>query len=687
MTSSYDFQGGTYDPVTQTDVVPEMEADYANIERSENEFFQSLRDNDRRIADQAGQQLKALSGLSGKIGDLLEIKNKKYREEEEARGVMLAMERGASPELIAKFRGEEQELFEGHKKTTEFAHNYENSTGDFVGGEEFRKLSGYAQYAFAKRYAKDEAKKWQQYKYEAQQTTTIKINRNGELVEIKYNDAQNQAEQDAINAKIKFNFGKRFNGMNEVLIADVVKPEIDKVDESDRQEANRKRQEAIIQARKDDEEFDIETNFVTADPARGSQYALDWVEEHRFQYGGRAGARTAFADHLEKLVKEGRISLGEAQSIVGHEFKGNDGSIKSLTSWTQWRDLDGRLLDAHSDAMTLEEERQDAEIEGLVEQLKSSDDYTLEQKLQIADKFKENYGYVPEKVSNLLAEYEDDDAAKIRLNTARAAQGGILFDYQLNNVSPTIKNAYSSYVKAGGALELGTAESKEADEYVQIFTNEILETDLGESDAKTLRWKNLNIGLKATYNTAYATAIKEGFQPSAAHKAGLQALSDVQAKPGVYKKMFSRNLAMDELDISRKTNTITAKTQGAGGGWKTSRLAADTKDEQDLIKWTKTGMSIEDIPEYYRNLASQLKVNPLALAKAQAKQMNLDIDDEVDESKYGSNNKLIQNLVFYKPSKSRAFRAEVLTNEEKSGEKANAKTSEFNKKATMMPGV
>ena len=60
------------------------------------------------------------------------------------------------------------------------------------------------------------------------------------------------------------------------------------------------------------------------------------------------------------------------------------------------------------------------------------------------------------------------------------------------------------------------------------------------------------------------------------------------------------------------------------------------KDEQDLIKWTKTGMSIQDIPEYYRNLAFESKVNPLALAKSQAKQMNLDIDDEVDESKYGS---------------------------------------------------
>ena len=67
--------------------------------------------------------------------------------------------------------------------------------------------------------------------------------------------------------------------------------------------------------------------------------------------------------------------------------------------------------------------------------------------------------------------------------------------------------------------------------------------------------------------------------------------------------------------------------------------------------------------------------------------MNLDIDDEVDESKYGSNNKLIQNLVFYKPSKSRAFRAEILTNEEKRGEKFNAKNSPNNKKSVMMPGV
>ena len=58
MSSSYNFEGGTYDPVEGTNVLPEMEADYARIERSENEFFDSLRENDRNRANEADSKLK-----------------------------------------------------------------------------------------------------------------------------------------------------------------------------------------------------------------------------------------------------------------------------------------------------------------------------------------------------------------------------------------------------------------------------------------------------------------------------------------------------------------------------------------------------------------------------------------------------------------------------------------------------
>ena len=43
MTDSYTFQGGTFDPVEQVDVMPEQEADNARIERSEAEYFDALR--------------------------------------------------------------------------------------------------------------------------------------------------------------------------------------------------------------------------------------------------------------------------------------------------------------------------------------------------------------------------------------------------------------------------------------------------------------------------------------------------------------------------------------------------------------------------------------------------------------------------------------------------------------------
>ena len=42
MTDSYQFQGGTFDPVEQVDVLPEMERVNAKIERSVNEFFDKI---------------------------------------------------------------------------------------------------------------------------------------------------------------------------------------------------------------------------------------------------------------------------------------------------------------------------------------------------------------------------------------------------------------------------------------------------------------------------------------------------------------------------------------------------------------------------------------------------------------------------------------------------------------------
>ena len=693
MSSSYNFEGGTYDPVEGTNVLPEMEADYARIERSENEFFDSLRENDRNRANEADSKLKALSGLSSKINDYLKVKNAKYREEEEAKGTLLAMTKGAAPDLLAQFNNDEEALRKNDLTHEEFASKYESRTGDFITGDEFRQLSGYAQYAFAKRYVTEQSKDWANYKHTKRDEVFVNIDRNGDgnYEEVYFKDARNQAEEDAIDQKIKFEFLKRFNGMNPVLLAKYGKPEIDKIDDMDRRQANAKRQEAILKARKEDEQAEIETNFATANPALGAKYALDWVEKHAYQYGGDnkiglGGARIAFKEHLIEAVKSGRIGYGDALNIIHHKFEGRDGHMKDMTSWSQWRDLDGELDDAHKVFLNIEEDRKETELKSIVETLKEGDDYSQEQKATIRKTLKDKYGYVPEEVNNVLADYEDDDQADERIKQILGHQNNMLFDYQLVNVSPLIKRRYSSYIKDGGVLELGNELSDDINRYITAYTNEIAETSYGTTDAKDLRWLNLNTHLKANFRTAYVQAIKAGNSPDAAYKSGMQALEAIKKDPKP--EYFERDLSLTSEDEYRRSNTVAAMSQSADGGWYKTRLASDTKSEQDLVEWAKGPMLMKDIPSYYRELADRIDgVTPLQLAKAQARKLGLEVEDDPSDEQLASNNKIIQRLLFYKNTPSRILRGKFLQMEEDNGEPFNAKNSPYNKKNATMPGV
>ena len=91
MTDSYQFQGGTFDPVEQVDVLPEMERVNAKIERSENEFFDALRENDRRELENTKQFFNALGKFSKSVQGFADEVYKKQKEEDMARGAMNAL--------------------------------------------------------------------------------------------------------------------------------------------------------------------------------------------------------------------------------------------------------------------------------------------------------------------------------------------------------------------------------------------------------------------------------------------------------------------------------------------------------------------------------------------------------------------------------------------------------------------
>ena len=254
MSEHYSFQGGTFDPVQQLDVMPEQEAVNAKIERSENEYFESLRKNDRDRVQNTKDLFGALSSLSKSAKGFADAQYKKNREEDEARGAMLALQSDYNYEDIQALVREEYNLRDSDIKLSRTAKEVEEETGRYILGQEIQGLSGWARYSFVKTALQREAKDYQTYKRTARSNTTVVVNRNGEDIKVGYGEGAeqpiNEAEADAIDAKVKFEFVKRFAGVNPVLLQATVKGEVDRVDEADRvQRAN----EFDEQAKKADE--------------------------------------------------------------------------------------------------------------------------------------------------------------------------------------------------------------------------------------------------------------------------------------------------------------------------------------------------------------------------------------------------------------------------------------------------
>ena len=240
MIPNYQITGKSLNPQEIVDIIPEQEKSDRQIQASEEAYLQQLEKNGADELRNSEKMFGGLAKLSQTIGDIVEKKQKKYREDREAQIKLDILTRGVSPELEARFRGERELLFEDDLATQEFASKYESETGDSITAQEFRKMSGWEKYIVAEQYALEKAKGYDQYVYDAYETTKIDVIRDGKQVSVGHFDNLSPAEQAALDTKIKFEYAKQFAGLNDTLVATVVKPEIDKFD------ANRRKKQAVV---------------------------------------------------------------------------------------------------------------------------------------------------------------------------------------------------------------------------------------------------------------------------------------------------------------------------------------------------------------------------------------------------------------------------------------------------------
>ena len=682
MIPNYQITGQSVTPQEVLDVIPEQEASDRAIQQSEERYLQQLEQNSADRVKNTEKMYEGLATLSSKVGDIIKKKQDKHRSDREAQISLDILTKGVSPELEARFKGEESALFDDDLATQEFASKYESETGDSITAQEFRNMAGWEKYMVAKQYALQKAKDYDQYVYDAYETTKIDVVRDGQTVSVGHLDNLSPSEQAGLDEKIKFEYARQFAGLNEALVATVVKPEIDKFDAARRKKQAIAREGAYqLQVPESDSKM-IEVGFSTANPADGHQLAHDWAA----RYAARnrtsiAVGRMAFKENLVDLVSENKITYTEAMGIVNHEIQARDGSIKSMTSWREWDDLPSELSFAAEKGTQAKADQKQADIAADLQVVKSISNPSNEQKIQMMEVYKQKYGYVPSELSGALAGHLDDDMAINQLEESIRYNGGV-YDFELANVSTEVFNKYKDKVISSGAMVPGSAKAKAAKEFIKSFTNEGTGQEFGETDAKSVEWLTLNENLTGIFDEAYmAATMRNGVivgTEEDGYKAGLLAVEKTIANRGLTRKLMNTDFESDG-DETYERSLQTSMIQSGGGKWKNTRISSNQAIDKKLLLWNNSDLrQSKDLPDYYKELARRMGVNPIDLANSQLKYLTeepIKTEKNKKEEKY---NQQILNLLYKFPTRSRITRARL----ESEGQKEqNIKTSIYNKKA------
>ena len=682
MIPQYNISGQSVTPEEIVDIIPEQEKSDREIQANEEKYFRQLQQVSEDKLRSDAKMYQGLADLSSTFGNMLQKRQEKYRQDREAEIALDVLTKGISPELEAQFRGDKEMLFEDDLALQEFASKIESDTNDSITANQFRKMSGWERYMVAEQYAIQKAKDYDQYVYDAYETTKIDVIRDGKPATVGHYDNLSLQEQAALDTKIKFEYARQFAGLNPAMVATVVKPEIDKFDEARRKkqaverEANYQTEVAASDSRM------IQMGFVTANPEDGHQLAHDWAARYAARNRTTIGAgRRAFKENLINLVSQNAITYGEAMSVVNHEITARDGSTKTMGSWKEWAGLEGELAGAAKLGQAARDEAKENSIAADLSVIKDLEAPTNEQKAQLYAYYKDKYdGYVPIELSDALKGHLPDDVAEDLIAQSIRYQGGV-YDFEMENVSTEVFNKYKDKILTSGALVPGTDLHDTAAKFLKAYTDQGTGDTFGSTETASVEWLNLYAGLEEVFNNAYKQAtVRDGQtvgRPEDGMRAGKAAVQEVLRDERTVDAMM--NPSLDPSDNTYSRSIQKGMKQSANGQWRKQKINADKTSQQELLMWSKTPLKqSRDIPDYYRDLAMRMGVNPIDLANSQ---LQFYTDDQVDtkpqENKY---NDKVLNLIYKFPTRSRITRARL--EDEGQGEQ-NVKTSIYNKKGLM----
>ena len=626
MTDSYQFQGGTFDPVDQVDVLPEQEADNARIERSEAEFFDALRQNDKRELENTKRLFTELGKLSNSVKGFADEIYKKQKEEDMAKGAMAALTSDYNVEDLTALDNEEQDMKRQDIQLAQIGGDVENETGRAVLGQEIRDMSGWEEYSFRKNILLREAGNYQEYKRTARSTVFVDVDGGNGAERVGYGEGMrppaNEAEADALDAKIKFEFVKRFSGINPVLLQATVKKEMDRVDQADRVKRATEFDELAKNKRELNERLDLVEN-IKADSSGGRASVDHWVNTNLHNYGGDIGmTRLAFADILVNAVENGEIPLHQALATVQHGIP-HRGTKRDedMTIFKEWRNLESRLMDANNSYKVATEDFKKNAMLSEIEQFKTIKNPTIETRAAFVRGLNERYPgmAIPDEGYNIVYGYKDDEQMEQYLKRVAANNGGKVTELHLQGASPTIRDEWrsktieSNQSQISSVSQLGQPQVK----YVRNRVAETLDLILGEGQTTTLEFDTLLRNAEEVFVAEYNQVLEAEKDPAKAKFMAEQKLISLLGNESWRNKNSKRVYQADDFGRQKALNNAQSQIKPASGNWRLIKLDVPDDELEELKAWTLGGGKTP-VPSYYAGLAYDNEIFPKELASAQA---------------------------------------------------------------------
>ena len=626
MTDSYQFKGGTFDPVKQVDVLPEQEADNARIERSEAEFFDALRQNDKRVLENTKRLFTELGKLSNSFKGFADEIYKKQKEEDMAKGAMAAITSDYNVEDLLALQNEEEDMRRQDIQLSQIGGDVENETGRAVLGQEIRNMSGWEEYSFTKNILLREAGNYQEYKRTARSTVFVDVNGGNGAERVGYGEGMrppaNEAEADALDAKIKFEFVKRFSGINPVLLQATVKKEMDRVDQADRVKRATEFDELAKERKELNERLDLVEN-IKADSSGGRASVDHWVNTNLHNYGNDIGmTRLAFADILVNAVENGEIPLHQALATVQHGIP-HRGTKRDedMTIFKEWRNLESRLMDANNSYKANTEDFKKNAMLAEIEQFKTIENPTVETRAAFVRGLNERYPgmAIPEEGYNIVYGYKDDTQMNQYLLRVAANNGGKVTELHLQGASPKIRRDWrantveSNQSQISSVAQLGQPQVK----YVRNRVAETLDLILGEGQTTSLEFDTLLRNTNSAFVTEYNLALQESKDPATARNLAEQKIISLLNNQGWRNKNTQRVYTDTDDGRIKALNNAQSQIQPASGNWRITKLEVPNAEKEELRSWTLSGGK-GPVPSYYAGLAHDNNIFPKELASAQA---------------------------------------------------------------------